>query len=364
MQISLPNNSFIGAQTILIDKLGRTGANFLNQILYWTNNSKCKGKKHDGKKWVYNVEKEWGNQIRLSERQVRRHVSKFVEMGLIKVAKLGNKITDRTNYYSPNFDRIEEIMGNKNIPEAVSEASIETSSPATPTNLPSGHDVLISLHRLPKDINNIIILGTEKEEFLTGFENDRITEEQRDIIESIGVQKKPDPERPNATKMLEIWNADPEHRKWEGMNSNLVLRLLAVLGTKFDNSLEKWQDYCDDMSSKWTPQFLPQLRWALKDDVIDGYKAQIPLIRKSLSHEISIKSAVEHNLDKLNEDEEILAVRKKLIERVGHAEYISWFEQAKFVKRNGRIDMVAPNSFVETKWDERYSDVMKFMFWH
>ena len=97
------------AQPSLIELFGRAGAQFLNQLHYWLENPSC-GENHQGKKWIYNTESAWADQLKLSTRQFRRYVSNLAQKGIISVAKLHSHKANRTNYFSINYALLEELI--------------------------------------------------------------------------------------------------------------------------------------------------------------------------------------------------------------------------------------------------------------
>ena len=100
----MQNHTLI-AQAHLIDEFGRTGAQFINQIHYWLQ-KKNVGISHDDKKWIYNTAEEWGEQLRVSSRTIRRYINIFLDSGVIRVQKLSKHKSNRTNFLTINYEAI------------------------------------------------------------------------------------------------------------------------------------------------------------------------------------------------------------------------------------------------------------------
>ena len=60
-----------------------------------------------------------------------------------------------------------------------------------------------------------------------------------------------------------------------------------------------------------------------------------------------------------DESEKVKALRRTIAQAIGFANYHSWFHHASFIDQDGRILLVAPNAFVESKWEELFPWVNK-----
>lgn len=90
-------------------KLGTNEAIFLQQLHYWlgkTNNT------HNGIKWAYNTIQQWADQLKImSVATIERAVAKLKKLGILLVEKLNPNKSDRTNFYSINYKKLVEVIG-------------------------------------------------------------------------------------------------------------------------------------------------------------------------------------------------------------------------------------------------------------
>ena len=71
------------------------------------------------------------------------------------------------------------------------------------------------------------------------------------------------------------------------------------------------------------------------------------------------ENQVEQMIEELLEPTEAKTTRLQIARAVGAAAYHSWFHQASFVIREGGLQLVAPNTFVERYWETNYAWVMR-----
>jgi chromosomal replication initiation ATPase DnaA len=71
------------------------------------------------------------------------------------------------------------------------------------------------------------------------------------------------------------------------------------------------------------------------------------------------ENQVEKMIEGLPESTEAKTTRLQIARAVGAAAYHSWFHQATFVTREGGLQLVAPNTFVERYWETNYAWVMR-----
>lgn len=87
--------------------IGLQEAIVLQQIQYWLTTSKMT---HEGEKWVYNTLEEWQTQFPFWSTEVIRKVFKSLrDQGVLKTKKLAKNTWDRTNYYSINYGKLDEL---------------------------------------------------------------------------------------------------------------------------------------------------------------------------------------------------------------------------------------------------------------
>jgi transcription initiation factor IIE alpha subunit len=65
---------------------------------------------HDGKQWVGRKSDAWAQYLDISSRTVTRIVKYMVELGMISVEKLSSHRSNRTNYYTINYDKLDFVL--------------------------------------------------------------------------------------------------------------------------------------------------------------------------------------------------------------------------------------------------------------
>ena len=109
----LQNDSVRVAQLSVIKAFGDSRAIFLQQIHHWLENKKTAGANHNGKHWVYNTYEEWAKQTAKNPRTIKRYVNYFKEKGVIEAKSLCKNKFIHVNYYTINYDRLDEILGER-----------------------------------------------------------------------------------------------------------------------------------------------------------------------------------------------------------------------------------------------------------
>lgn len=368
------------AQPSLIELFGRAGAQFLNQLHYWLENPSC-GENHQGKKWIYNTESAWAEQLKLSTRQFRRYVSNLAHKGIISVAKLHSHKSNRTNYFSINYELLEELISNSdNSPQAPQNPSFVHEDILSGSSGQSGL-IYIETKTTNKDFNK----SENESKNLTGQRTISETEQVKQVEpvkKSISKKEKgraeksntsqvpnlknPHPKSTTAQDMLRVWNNILGEKAQATMSKDLAPLLVSAFSAKFEKNMEEWKRYCDLIKTSdylMKEGFDLSIFWALKFSTIDRLRAG-GLGVKPTALPLTPEAAVdEHQTDEminaLDESGRVKALRRTIAQAVGFANYHSWFHQASFIEQNGTILLVAPNAFVESKWEELFPWVNK-----
>ncbi len=97
----------------LAKRVGLNESIFLRQLHYWINKTKHK---KDGRKWVFNTTEKWHEQLPfLSIRTIERVIAKLQKDELIEVKQYDKNLLNRTNWYTINYEKIEEIAKELNL---------------------------------------------------------------------------------------------------------------------------------------------------------------------------------------------------------------------------------------------------------
>ena len=154
------------------------------------------------------------------------------------------------------------------------------------------------------------------------------------------------------------------------MSKDLAPLLVSAFHKKFEQSLNLWKSYCELIKTSpylMGEQFQLSIFWGLKFSAIDRIRAGEfgvkPTITKNSIGQGVISTVTENQVEQmikaLNEPLKAKATRLQIAQAVGAAAYHSWFHQADFVTKDGEIQLVAPNSFVEQVWETQFSWVKK-----
>ena len=382
----LEEDTVLLSQPLLIQHFGRAGAQFLSQLHYWLEHSGC-GQQHQGQKWIYNTEKTWASQLKLSARQFRRYVSQLTSKGIIFVKKLNPHKSNRTNYFSINYTLLDELIKNNpglfldKPPESSCFIHEDIMSP------PLGHSVPIYIETKTtnkdlnksdglsikqagqggKPINQVNQVNQVKNNNFK--KNEKIKEKHEEAasqaLSSEKLRKIQSIGKITTTRdMLAIWNETLGEKAKVSMSKELAPLLVSAYSKKFEQDLGQWRRYCELIRSSsylMGGEFVLSPFWALKFGVIDrmragefGVKLRYFCGQGSNDHIIVDGIKIQQLIDELDESLEAKATRLRLAEAIGAAAYHSWFHQARFIRKDGEIQLVAPNSFVEQIWESQF----------
>lgn len=356
----ISNSSVLLNQPVLIEAFGRTGAQFISQLHYWI--EKQAGILHEGMRWIYNTEKEWGKQICLSDRQIRFYVKKFQDLGILFVRKLHPKKSDRTNYFTINYEKLFELVDFSHQEE---------------TSSSSGRDCLFyntkitnkDLNNKSEEDNNKIIEPQQvsyQVEQVSIFENISKKQEGQGVssLTEQNLQTEQLLKNKNTTvqDMLAHWNKNFPKSE-EKLSKNLGKLLMGAFIHRFENNMEKWQHYCAKIASSpylMGEGFVLSLNWVLRFSTID----------RILKNELGVKDiqfipsvqtlenqALSH-IDGVGESGLCKQTRHLLLKKLGAATYVSWFTKVRFLEsEKGRVIFKADNRFVEDYITQKFGDL-------
>lgn len=98
----------------LAEKIGLNESIILQQLHYWIPKATFQ---HDGKTWVYNTLADWQNQFKFwSVDTIKRTLQSLKKDGFIEVEQLSEDKRDKTNYYTINYSKIDELFGEAKTP--------------------------------------------------------------------------------------------------------------------------------------------------------------------------------------------------------------------------------------------------------
>ena len=381
----LSNDSVLLSQPVLIKQFGRAGAHFLSQLHYWLTKDEFTASHHQGRKWIYNTAEEWAEQLQLSARHVRRLISEFVHLGIVKVEKLHKIKSNRTNYYSIDYERL-----NSSVDASINDTNKDKMSASLGQNVP------MYIQKLPnKDFNkseqmkNFAEVGegsaTDSRSQVKPVKDLNLknqeklptipvqTSQETEIVDKVDVylSKTPLPiaKTSIAQDMLKIWNKCFADKAEAKLSKDLARLLVAGFKSKFNLDLKNWEEYCSQIHSSsylMRDAFKLTITWALKFFTIEriragelGVKSVDRKGQEGIQSEPYHEQQIKIMIETIDESQSAKAVRHKIIQVIGHRAYFSWFHQAKFYEGEGGMQLIAPNPFVAQYWETHFDWVIK-----
>lgn len=336
-------------QPSLLKKLGKSKALFLQQLHFWLSNDQAIGKIHDGARWIYNTSEEWGRQLYLSERHVRRIVHELRDLGYILIDTLSLQKSDRTYYYTINYDMIKTHFGI----DLFQGSSISKSS-AT--------DNLVQTENFEKGRgDNNAQTNTSDQNFcdkmsVSSGQDDRLFNTNNTFKEKTNKSY-------DVHEMLLIWNQTVT--KADVLNKSLARQLMAAFKTKFDSSLENWKLFCDSIQSSdylTGEKFKLSLYWVLKFSTIDrikngefGVKSGKIITSSHIPH-VDKQAQAEAHIQSVQEDDFCKTLRKQFLIKHGVDSYLSWMTKVSFVHDVDKtcVKIISSSAFVSVEIERRF----------
>lgn len=390
MQQSLVEDEYVWCtRSSLINHFGYVAASFLSQINYWLKKQSC-GVHYEGKKWIYNTSQEWAKQLHCGESSIRRAITQLRKSGVISVKKLSSDPRNRTNYFCINQQNLDLIVGStkevrlKVIPDASAQnermyndtkttnKEINKSEELSPEQIAEDKEKQVELVKQVKKIK----IGSQKN---SKIDSNRISPEHGVTTssqfskvtrpEEISSQKAPliTPKTSTAQDMLRIWNEVLGEKTKASMSKELAPLLVSAHGKKFEKNLEQWKTYCSLIKSSsylMGDRFQLSIFWALKFSTIDRIRSgnwgvSVEAMKENSDASVVNGQQVEVMIENLSESEKAKETRRKIAKAVGIPMYLSWFHQAQLADREGGIQLIAPNSFVEQYWETHFDWLYK-----
>lgn len=106
-KVKKSSQTYIKAYAHLRKAYGRTGAEFIQLVNRYLLNG-C-GKEHDGRLWVYNTQKKWGDLLGVSHSAAYRLMKRLREKGVIETAALSDEPYNTTLYVCLNLPIVDGV---------------------------------------------------------------------------------------------------------------------------------------------------------------------------------------------------------------------------------------------------------------
>lgn len=334
----------LGIQPHLVRQFGANAAAFIARLDFWIQKKKF-GVLHNGLRWIFNTAKEWSEQIGVSERQIRRIVLALKEAGIISVDKLADYKSNRTNYYTLNYNRLNELFLLTNQKEVSSKAAS------------LGQNVLMVISEITNNDSNKSDKCISEH---ADTKSDNLTLKVLDVKEEKSDKRGQDRQTQN---MLTFWNNTFPNSQVD-MNRTLAPLLMAALKTRFNSDIRLWQHYCKTIESSsylTSNGFNLSIYWALKYVTIDRVKAGefgVKLIPIPGEKE-SLENSLIKEIQQLSEPDKCKEIRMKLLKVYGVHAYKNWFRALNFFIDGETVKYTAPNLFHKDFVVREYGDVLK-----
>ncbi len=352
-------------QPFLVEKLGRTPSMFLQQVHYWiTCNSSETGRVIDNRRWIYNSAKEWAAQLCLSERQVTRIVNTLKNIGVLLVDRLSHIKSDRTNWYSIDYQALETLLPGLELNIKPGWASKQEILPPPTDKMsePFGHNG--GMNNKETETTSEINFLSEEKVVVKDISLQQVHVVQEDIL-SISQNSNtppkpfnpptcsvttPPPSNTLASDLLEIWNQTVGQRQGEEGNLIQLTKkraqyLVAAFKFRFESDLLKWKRFCQKVTSsdflmgKVKSTFRASLDWVLRFDIIQrilegdfGVKESPDIDEEAVFLKIAaITKTIETSVD----DEPVKLLRRSMLQTLGQKTYQSWFADMPMTHTSG-----------------------------
>jgi len=367
------NSSCLLMQPCLTEKLGKSPAIFLQQLHYWLTSKKDVGRIAYNKRWVYNTSDDWAQQLYMSARQIRRIIQELKDRGIILIRKLSRKKSDRTNWYTINYESLKKLLPSLSWTEAKSQ--IEATTPTieeTPSELTEGknhqtntEEALETKMALPLGHNVLMYIESEitTKTYPKKLDKNRVGILKNSQVPIVSLKND------LAQKLLDIWNQKIGSKTTEAaMTKHRACYLVAAFKFKFNSCLNQWKDFCQSIAASqfltrdYHQKYTLSLEWVLKFDNLQRIKegqfgVNKVFFTKTEETTVTKESFISTYLE--SSEQEIFS---KLIDGIGIRECKSWFHNTKpQIKRTeqGNLVFLFSNNFVVDYVKKHFGDVME-----
>lgn len=347
-------------------KIGLNEAIVLQQVHYWLNPNFNK-KRIEGRYWVYNSCEEWGRQFKFwSKNTIKRTLISLQAQELLIVGAFHRDKFDRSKWYSIDYDKLQGL-------ETSGDPSVQNGPFEEPKMSPSINPRWVNGQTQNGSIEepNLgqSLTETTSRDYTETNTHRRGAREGRPWAfrpEQPSDQPQEHPSIPYPSQrpavMLALWNGSV--RKAEQaleLTAERKHRLARCLADAFEDDLDCWRDYCDQISrspflmGKGERGWKITLNWALDAKhvrkILDGDFQQQPSPGKDPALKVKDEPAID-----LSRAHPLWAqVCKRLIESLGAPCFNSWMAELVPEGLDGEHPVLrAPTKFVRDTVDQRH----------
>lgn len=335
-------------QPELIKAVGKSAALLLQQIHYWIENPKITGKFYQEKKWIANSYECWSTDLKIiSSSTIKRAVKNLKDLGILLVEKLSSFKSNRTNWYTINYERIAEIIHTHDISLPANEATSDQDTfDLNRANLTSSSDQNDPMYIDKKTKKEILI-------------NQLNSNKSKD-----GAAKKETFKKPIAQQLLDTWNEIINPEIHCELTKNRARFLIAAFKHKFHNDFQKWKEYCINLTS--SDYLMGKLRIGYK--IVLDTAIKFDFIQRVFEKQFGIKgqekclvtdNAILIEIDNSSSPENVKEIKREIFKAVGKEIFISWFKDTPIKLSSTSIEIEAPNAFKRDWISRNYSNILQ-----
>jgi hypothetical protein len=266
-QLKLSTSRISIVPHVLLESFNKVEAALIHQINYWT--IKEQGVVHEGNRYIYNLQKEWARQLKVSVRTAGRAFASLVKRGVITIKKLCKNPRYRMNFVTLNYDVLAENLTSPSKKSDGSSAGVSSHAIQPKWRLEDkdyihNNQVLENVKKQPQ-VERLSTgmkgLGNVLESVVGKATGQTIKPQKRDIGNRQTQQ--------TAFEMLRIWNlAIPE--MCTSMSKELARDLVAAYNLKFKKNMEAWRQFVSLTKNQMDMLEVESLKEATRFKFIDS----------------------------------------------------------------------------------------------
>lgn len=304
------NSLVLAVNQDLVKEIGFKEAIIVGQINYWLSRTK-----HffDDKPWVYNSYEEWGEQFSFwSQRTIRRVINSLEKQGIILSSNFNESKTDRTKWYSLNFEKLPALA--KKIVQSPCGQSVPIHQANTDTSI--NKDTKINLQRKTAPVAENgphIKLAQKNITIISSLEEWNLTEQDRShAIQTFQWAKDKLEEE---IERFKTYYASQPHKR--GRDFGALWKMWCVRAESFAREREKRVQENKNSRRSGSSQC----------DVSYADFSERMAIEKEAKEKISIEiNEQKKNALPQSPNSIWLNVSERLISTIGASVYVSWFK--------------------------------------
>ncbi len=303
---------------------------FIKQLNYWIRRGKY-GVEYEGNIWIYNTLDQWAVQLDVSKRSIQRCISSLKQKRIIKTAFLSSNKRDRTLFYTIDYT-------NSNI-NSLTKKQVKKS----PSHMAKSEEKLKLNDHMIDHMYITDNINTNNKSYKS-INKDTLKNLEKSNINNTHQVQATEKLQQNTTiqdMLRELKTEFPGISVF--LNKNLARNLIAAFKLKFKNSIIKWHEFLKLVKTSaylMSEKFHLTIQWLLKFSTIDrlfegdlGVKLKDVFFSKTEREEREIQQKEQvkteellQQINALEETEACKETRRNILQRIGNAQYETWFK--------------------------------------